>query len=267
MASSRTKADENYGIGDRVSLYVRLSSTLRSKIVDGEWKIGDQIPTVIQLSELYDVSKITVREAIKILTEEGLLEAGRGRGTFVIGKPQNAHINPIFEPQRQQKADKTLTIEVLDRVAVDTIPAMLGSQGKPDGDYMRIRKIHNHNGVPFCHATVYIEREMYKSLPRKADEKGRLTDLFRDTFVQRNVQYYQRVTISQADSELANTLKFPFFFPIGVVYREYASREGEILMASLVKYRGDSFMMELREDFAAMLKPESGWLPHPLSPS
>lgn len=66
-----------------VPLYVRIERLLRSRIADGEWQAGQQIPTEAELCEAYAVSRVTIRQSLARLTRDGLLTRGRGKGTFV----------------------------------------------------------------------------------------------------------------------------------------------------------------------------------------
>lgn len=66
-----------------VHLYHQLKLILRSKIENGEWKPGDQIPTEEELCERYHVSRITVKQALNGLVADGLLYRQQGKGTFV----------------------------------------------------------------------------------------------------------------------------------------------------------------------------------------
>ena len=51
----------------------------------GEFPVGTQIPTEVVLVEDYGVSRITVRQALRAIEDEGLIRREAGRGTFVIG--------------------------------------------------------------------------------------------------------------------------------------------------------------------------------------
>lgn len=66
-----------------VPYYAQICEFLRERITGGEWQPGEQIPTEVELCHAYDVSRITVRQALALLAQEGLLVRGRGRGTFV----------------------------------------------------------------------------------------------------------------------------------------------------------------------------------------
>jgi DNA-binding LacI/PurR family transcriptional regulator len=67
----------------RKPLYLKIREQLREEIQAGKWKCGQCIPTEIELSQYYSVSRFTVRQAILQLVQEGLLERISGRGTFV----------------------------------------------------------------------------------------------------------------------------------------------------------------------------------------
>lgn len=64
-------------------LYLQLTEQLRKDIESGVYKRGQKIPTELELCDLYKVSRITVRKALKELEKENLLVRERGKGTFI----------------------------------------------------------------------------------------------------------------------------------------------------------------------------------------
>ena len=64
-------------------LYYQVENYMRDKIVKGEWPGGTQIPTEVQLMELFGVSRATLRQAISDLCNDGFLNRVQGKGTFV----------------------------------------------------------------------------------------------------------------------------------------------------------------------------------------
>ncbi len=69
--------------------YRRIAGILRERIRRGIYRPGDKLPSYPQLCELFDVSAMTIRQAIALLANEGLLrrERGRGKGVFVNPPP------------------------------------------------------------------------------------------------------------------------------------------------------------------------------------
>jgi DNA-binding GntR family transcriptional regulator len=71
--------------------YQEIADDLRKRLASGEFPIGSTLPSISALQEEYDVRGLnTVRQAVAILQEEGLVEPAQGRGTFVVALPKPA---------------------------------------------------------------------------------------------------------------------------------------------------------------------------------
>ncbi len=64
-----------------------VANKIENQIICGNWQVGSQIPPEQELMQVFDVSRITVREAIKTLVSRDVLEIRRGCGTFVSAVP------------------------------------------------------------------------------------------------------------------------------------------------------------------------------------
>ncbi len=67
----------------RQSIYEDIVTQIRGMISRGELAVGDRLPPERRLAEMFSVSRNTVREAIRSLAEQGLVESRQGAGTFV----------------------------------------------------------------------------------------------------------------------------------------------------------------------------------------
>ena len=68
------------------NLSQRTAETLRAQILEEKkYRPGEKLPNENELAESIGISRTTLREAIRTLASEGLLEVRRGRGTFVAG--------------------------------------------------------------------------------------------------------------------------------------------------------------------------------------
>lgn len=66
-----------------ISLYLQVAEELRQKISSGEIKVGEKIPSQKELTSVYGVSLITIKKAVALLINEGVLFSRVGKGTYV----------------------------------------------------------------------------------------------------------------------------------------------------------------------------------------
>ena len=70
-------------------LYLQVIEDIRKDIASGLYRPGEKIPSEIELGDIYRVSRITVRNAVKVLEKEGLLIKRQGKGTFVTDEAEH----------------------------------------------------------------------------------------------------------------------------------------------------------------------------------
>lgn len=81
-------------------LLSQLMTYFRERILDGRLSVGTRLPTDDELADLYQISRDTVRQALALLANEGLIERVQGRGTFVIQPRSNG--SPAAQPKQKQ---------------------------------------------------------------------------------------------------------------------------------------------------------------------
>lgn len=65
-------------------LYQNVATQIKQDILKGVYPIGSLLPTEVQLEAMFDVSKVTVRKAVQILSDEGYVVKKSGKGKRVI---------------------------------------------------------------------------------------------------------------------------------------------------------------------------------------
>lgn len=71
-------------------VYEQIAAQIEQRILSGELRQGDRLPTEDELGEQFRASRTSVREAMKSLAQKGLVEMHPGRGTFVINATSQA---------------------------------------------------------------------------------------------------------------------------------------------------------------------------------
>lgn len=102
--------DENY----KKPFYEQLRDVIRNKILSGEFPPGTAIPSENALAKQYGVHRLTLRNTIQILVDEGLLVTRKGRGAFVVGEKKQFEMDqfPGYKKSLREKNTKELA-EVL----------------------------------------------------------------------------------------------------------------------------------------------------------
>lgn len=80
-----------------IPAYYQIALDLRQRIARGEWRVGQQLPAEPELAAMYDVSRMTLRQAVAELVADGLLERRRGDGTYVSGVYLDVDYRPLHE--------------------------------------------------------------------------------------------------------------------------------------------------------------------------
>ena len=71
----------------KLAQYERLAGMLRDRIASGTYAREDKLPSEMELMDESGLSRSTVRHALKVLVDEGLVRTERGRGAFVADTP------------------------------------------------------------------------------------------------------------------------------------------------------------------------------------
>jgi GntR family transcriptional regulator len=225
--------------------YMQLASVLKHEIASGKWPVGRQLPTVEKISHDYGLAKITVRQAFAVLVQDGLIVSERGRGTYVRGvgpKPDPAlrsAINDAFA------SSDILGIKLIARQQRLTLPANLSGEGTAEKDYTLVRKLHLHNGAPFCLVEFYVAARVFRQFPRDAEKKHKITYLLRRVRGLKLGSFHQTVTVEPADYELARWLDYAFSAPVAKIRRVTCDAENRIVTAGFSWYRGDRFILDM----------------------
>ena len=80
----------------KLAQYERLAGMLRDRIAAGVYAREDKLPSEMELMDESGLSRSTVRHALKVLVDEGLVRTERGRGAFVADTPALHENNLVF---------------------------------------------------------------------------------------------------------------------------------------------------------------------------
>ncbi|MFB7331474.1 FadR family transcriptional regulator [Streptomyces adustus] len=116
----------------RSALSEQVIAELRNQITSGEWPVGSRIPTEPELVEQLGVARNTVREAVRALAHNGLLDIRQGSGTYVVATSELAGVMH----RRFSGADPRHVAEL--RSALESAAARLAAERRTEKDLKQL---------------------------------------------------------------------------------------------------------------------------------
>jgi GntR family transcriptional regulator len=149
------RAPAGRNAGDRQPKYLRIYSNLRERITSGQWPPGSPLPSQRDLADEFSVSIMTLRQALQLLTDEGLIETRHGNGTFAAAHYAYdlGHLGSFASELIAQGAK--ITTELLAAETV-TPPADVAARLGAPGEALRLRRLRLSGGGPLIVQTSYL---------------------------------------------------------------------------------------------------------------
>ncbi len=145
----------------RLPLYDLIEQNFRELILNGQLKSGDSVPSEWELSDLYGVSRLTVRHALDDLARQGWLNRRHGVGTFV-SKPAIARIAPskLSFTEQMRAIGRVPSSRQLDVRTIPATPKVASSLELQEGDpVFEIRRVRLADGKPILLETSYLSQK------------------------------------------------------------------------------------------------------------
>ncbi len=142
----------------KIPLYHQLYEELRSQILNGELEPGDMLPTESELLDQYGISRNTVRQALDMLVNDGLIVRERGRGTFVAQPKIEQGLTRIisFTEDMRRRGLKPGT-RVLQRRLVPAPEHIAETLGVPVGEELaHLERLRLADGAPMSIEKSYL---------------------------------------------------------------------------------------------------------------
>ncbi|SFT05126.1 FadR/GntR family transcriptional regulator [Saccharopolyspora flava] len=124
-----------------MSLPEELAEQLLGSIIDGTYPPGGALPSEPELAELFTMSRLTVREAIKALRVQNVVRIERGRGTYVNPPAEWSSLHPMIRAATSPGADPDVASDVHEaRRMLEAGVAELAALNRTEADLRELRE-------------------------------------------------------------------------------------------------------------------------------
>ena len=222
-----------------VPFYYQIVKLLRRMIEQGELTPGEKLPTEMELSKSFGVSRVTLRQALSILKSDGLLNSKHGNGTFV-AKSLTGHekikLTGIIEQNLSgEQAHRFISLEDLPP------PPHLEKfyRISRQDSLTRIRRLRLVDDVPFCYTINFLPPELAKKVTRKKMEHHNMLNIIQKLLQLPLGKIHQTFEARTADSEVAGHLSIEILDPVFYVESFVHGPKGEPILYSQMYHRGN----------------------------
>lgn len=224
-----------------VPLYHQLHQTLERQIKQGTYQPDQCLPTEDELAHMFGVSRITVRQAIAEMIEDGLLYRPQPRSRL--------HVSPPRVHQRLTRlqgffTDDMLTAGLEPRTVVLSIVTVQGERiaahlgCAPDAPIFRVERLHEGNDEPLALQTSYIPAAICPDLDRQ-DLSQSLFRMIEDSYHAPITRAVQHIRVREATRPEAQLL--------------HLTSHAAVLHVDRISYAADATAVEY---FACTLRPD-----------
>jgi GntR family transcriptional regulator len=227
-----------------IPLYLQLRDELMRRIRSGEFKPLDRLPSERELCETYQISRMTVRQALQSLVRDGLLYTRVGKGTYVspVKFEQDQSLSGFTEEMR--KSGRMPTSKVLNFSTIPASASLAGALGVlPNSPVYRLERLRMVEDAPIAFERAHIPKELCPDLQRYDFGRQSLYDVMRRIYGLQLVSAQQTIQAAIADEQ--EMALFNLDRPLAVLRMTRRTMTDKNVVAEYVEsvYRGDSYVL------------------------
>ena len=225
----------------RISGYQQLSALFMKQIAAGVFPSGAQLPTEMEISRKYKLNRHTVRRALEVLEQEGLIYRLRGKGTFVTEQKipyrvstKTQFTTAILEAGFTPKARLLQSYKLrADQELADRLELELGEK-------VTVLEILRYiDELPFCFTLSYLPAQKFPGLPALLSESFSLYQVLAQHFgveARRVSSTFEVEMPEKADLEI---LRLSPGIPLLIVKSLAKDQQGKVVEFCSSRFRGD----------------------------
>jgi GntR family transcriptional regulator len=190
-------------------LYAQVKALMMQRLIAGQWRPGEMLPSEFQLADLFGVSQGTARKALDELAGENVVVRRQGRGTFVAEHDDHRalfHFFHLVGPDGERRLPESRLISVRKGLAGRLEAGRLAvGRGVP---VIRIRRIRLLDDRPAIAETIAVPQKLFPDLADIREVPNTLYDFYERRYgvtIARAVERLAAVAADERDARLLET--------------------------------------------------------------
>ncbi|KST67492.1 phosphonate metabolism transcriptional regulator PhnF [Mastigocoleus testarum] len=240
-----------------VPLYRKIAYQLIGDIQTGVYKPGDKLPSENQLAAHHNVHRLTVRQAIGMIVEQGMAYRQQGRGTFVAQPRLHYSINT-----KTSFSNSLLKLGYLPSLKIINVQTVIASEQlaillevPPNSILIELKVLRTGspqitgNSIPahepLCVSLSYLPLDKFPELPNQIYKSYSLYGILQKFYgieTKRIRTYIETEIVSPEDAAL---LQIPTGSPVLITRATAQDQHQQIIEHTISRFRGDRFTLEV----------------------
>ena len=207
--------------------YHQIAEELKGRVMSGAYAAGRLLPSESDMSAEFSVSRVTIRKALEVLRDMGLVDSRQGFGWFVAGETVRQPLARLATIEDQMRASGMTPQRQVLEFAFEKAPTDV-AQALGTSQVLRVRRINLADGEPFAIVTVWCAAELGQHLSRADVERSPFYELLDIPFAGAT----QTIGADAATQDEATLLKVPVGSPVLRCQRTTQSVDGKTVLVS-----------------------------------
>ncbi len=232
---------------EALPLYVQIAQKLKESIQQGVYQVEEKLPSEHQLSARFGVNRHTLRRAISLLKDEGLLRTDKGRGIFVATPPleypigKRVRYNEALEAQGRKGSYELLTMAQIS-AEVEIAKKLEISIGAPVAVIEILGFADKH---PLHLTTSYFPLDLFPDILQHFEEIKSVSQLMKEVYSCDHIRRCTYVSARQVRPQDARLLRVALNQSILLVESINEDQKGRVIEYGVTRFRGDDMKLVL----------------------
>ncbi len=238
-------AEKTLDFSGRTQLYYQLYDILYSDIQNGTYKPGELLPTENEMIAQYGVSRITVRKAMDMLMNEGLIGKRRGYGAYVEQKKMEQTLNKVVHfSNDMERRGYSSSVKMLANEKVSANKTIAQDLNIPEGSpLIHVNRLRYANNEPMCIESAYLIYDWCPNVLNFDFAKISLRNYLADNYQIVWKKAVQKIFAVKASARFASYLNIKDGDPMIYIERISYTQDGKPGEYLQSYYRGDCFYL------------------------
>ena len=228
----------------RQSIVQQLHDLLIDMLRDEQYTAGSSLPSEFELAERFSVSRATIREALKGLVQEGLLDCRHGKGYFVLSREAVIH-KPITQWQSVTDLMADMGYPVANRVLrareESPTPQVRRALQLEGQTVVHLERVRISRDEPLIYSVDIFPRAFISGLLQEQDWSGSLINLFDERWQVQIVSSRARIRAATLSAQLCAEIGVPAHTAWLYMEQVNVTKDGRPVLFSQDYHRGENF--------------------------